>query len=196
MKFYAMFSAKRQEIAMSSEVMPQTQNLTRFVWESLENISCYDSTDFMVVCTFTLHTNFQVLKVWEGQEKMRKFNRMGHSSWGQRLMWQESDGLIKREFTKGELYLKKLRQNYHLILPPKKYESCEDWTEHYYGGSHQQRVERKKTRGKDKNYTNEHELPDNFNEQLQEYQDFLDFQDRLMSGNLTEMDKVKYFDQI
>jgi hypothetical protein len=193
MKFYAMFSAKRQEIAMSSEVMPQTQNLTRFVWESLENISCYDSTDFMVVCTFTLHTNFQVLKVWEGQEKMRKFNRMGHSSWGQRLMWQESDGLIKREFTKGELYLKKLRQNYHLILPPKKYESCEDWTEHYYGGSHQQRVERKKTRGKDKNYTNEHELPDNFNEQLQEYQDF---QDRLLTGNLNPLDKVDYYDQI
>lgn len=181
---------------MNNEIKSQTQNLTRYVWESLENISCYDSMDFIVVSTLTLHTNFQVLKVWEGQEEMRKFNRMGHTSWGQRLMWQESDGLIKREFTKGELYLKKLRQNYHLILPHKKYDSCEDWKEHYYGGSHQLRVERKKPRGKEKNYTNEYELPDNFNEQLQEYQDFLEFQDRLMSGNLTELDKVKYFDQI
>ncbi len=178
---------------MTNEIMSQTQNLTRFVWESLENISCYDSMDFIVVSTLTLHTNFQVLKVWEGQEDMRKFNRMGHSSWGQRLKWQESDGLIKREYTKGELYLKSLRQNYHLILPTKKYESCEDWTEHFYNGSHQKRVTKKKFRGKKKNYTSSDELPDDLNEQLQEYHDF---QDRLLTGNLNPLDKVDYYDQI
>jgi hypothetical protein len=55
---------------------------------------------------------------------------------------------------------------------------------------------KRKYRGKRKNYTNNNELPNNLSEQFQEYHDFLDFQDRLMSGNLTEMDKVKYFDQI
>jgi hypothetical protein len=188
-----MYLVKWKEQVMNEEIVPQIQNLTRLMCEQLENISCYDNLDFGVICTLTTHTNHQVLKVWKSKDELLKFNRMGSSAWGQRLKWQESDGLIKREFTKGQIYSKSLRQNYHLILPPRKYECCEDWPEHYYRGSHQQRVKRKRPRGKKKKYTNNHELPDNFNEQLQEYQDF---QGRLLTGNLTEMDKFDYFDQI
>ena len=191
-----MYLVVRLDLAMSEEIQPIVQNLTRLFWERLENISCYDGRDFVVTCTLTLHTNLQTLKVWESQKKLLEFSRIGHSAWNERLKWQESDGIIRREFSKGEIFKKNLRQNYHLILPFRKYESCEDWQEHFYNGSHEQRMAKRKYRGKRKNYTNSDELPVNFNEQLQEYHDFLDFQDRLMSGNLTEMDKVKYFDQI
>lgn len=177
----------------SEDNSPQIQNLTRLIWERLENISCYDIIDFITVCTLTLHTNLQVLKVWESQETLLKFNRLGHSSWGKRLNLQESDGLIKREFTKVQIYNKSLRQNYHLIIPPRKYDSCEDWQQHFYVGSHQERTSTKKPRGKKKNYPIGGELPDNFNEQLQEYQDF---QDRLLTGNLNPLDEINFYDQI
>jgi len=178
---------------MSDDINIQTQNLTRLIWERLENISCYDFVDYIVISTLTLHTNFQNLKVWESQENMLKFNRLGHSSWGQRLKYQESDGLITREHSKGEIFTKKLRQNYLLTIPSRKYESCEDWEEHYFIGSHEKRTKTKKPRGNKSNLDNSVKLPENLAEQ---YSEWLDFQDRLSTGNLNPLDEFNYFDQI
>ena len=181
---------------MNDKNVPQIQNLTRLIWERLENITCYDYSDFIVMCTLTLHTNQKNLKVWEGQQNMLDFSRLKKSAWNLRINRQEADGLIIKKHTRGEIYKKKLRQNYDLIIPPRKYESCEDWPQHFYVGSHQERTLTKKTREKKKNYTNGDELPDNFNEQLQEYQDFQEFQDRMLTGNLNPLDEFKFYDQI
>lgn len=120
------------------------KNLARFMVESLENISCYDHFDVMVLTALSLHTNWEKRLVYESRDYLLRFTKMKKSTWADRLRWLEMDGLIKRLISRGELMHQPLQQNYQILLPDRKFFSCEYWPEHYINGSHDQRLNKSK----------------------------------------------------
>lgn len=125
------------------------KNLARFMVESIENISCYDQFDVMALTTLCLHTNWENRLVYESREYLLNYSKMKKSNWSDRIKWMEMDGLIKRLISRSQLMHQSLQQNYQILIPDKKFSSCEYWPEHYINGSHDLRVTRSK-RKKDK----------------------------------------------
>jgi len=112
--------------------------------ESIQNISCYDQYDVSALTTLCLHTNWENLLVYESRDYLLSYSKMKKSNWGERISWMEMDGVIKRLVSRGELMHQALQQNYQIIIPDKKYSSCEYWPEHYINGSHDLRMNKSK----------------------------------------------------
>lgn len=111
-------------------------NLAREFGDRLTNV-CYNHTTIQVITAMASVTNWEKMNVYAGLDFLRRYSHLSRPTLTRHLAILREDGLVKPEFSKGELLKKQFRQNYHLILPPHGIRLCSEWAEHARNKHHE-----------------------------------------------------------
>jgi len=111
------------------------QNLAYIAVERLRSI-CLPKTTRHLYVAMCQQTNMAERNYFGGLERIYQLTRLRRSTVTKHMKVLTLTGLVEPQFSRGDLQIHKIRQNYHLFLPPKDIVTCSDWEGHNESVSH------------------------------------------------------------
>jgi hypothetical protein len=105
------------------------QNLAYIAAERLRTV-CLPKTTRHLYISMCQQTNMAERNYFGGLERIYQLTRLKRATVTKHLKVLRLTRLVEPQFTTSDLKKYKIRQNYHLFLPPKEILTCSDWEGH------------------------------------------------------------------
>ena len=119
----------------------QGQNLAYVASDRLRS-TCLPTTARHLYITMCQQTNMAERNYFGGLEKLYQLTRLKRATVTKYMKILKLSLLVEPQFKTGDLKKYKIRQNYHLFLPPKDIVTCSDWGIHNETKNHKKEYQK------------------------------------------------------